>query len=114
MQHATVKGTFELIDSDSSYYSSSIDELSSGCSGTGGYSDIGPGTSVVLKNDRGRTLASTTLGPGNGSTYSCTFEFTFDITEGEADYVVTVSHRGDQHYTFARLQTDGAVLTLGD
>ena len=51
-----------------------------------------------MKNDAGRTLATTQLSVGHGDATSCTFDFTFQVTEGEADYVVSVSHRGEQHY----------------
>ncbi len=110
LRTATVSGSFELIDSG---VDSSIDVVGSVCNGTGGYSDITDGTTVLVKNDAGKLLAETTLGPGSGTSADCTFHFSFSVTEGATDYVVTISHRGEQHYTFAQLKTDGLNLTLG-
>ena len=107
-----ITGRFTLIDTG--VYSSGITTFDSGCSGSGGYSDIGPGTTVVVKNDLGNSLASTTLGAGSGNSVVCEFEFGFTVTEGEDDYIVSVSHRGESHHTWTQLTTDGVGLTLGD
>jgi hypothetical protein len=60
-------------------------------------------------------LAQTQLSSGDssGGLFTCKFTFSFMITEGEGDYVVSVSHRGQQHFTFDQLDTDGVHLTLG-
>jgi hypothetical protein len=71
---------------------------------------------VVAKNSAGDVLTTTTLGRGRGSTpYHCEFGFSFTVMDGEkGGYVVTVSHRGDLHFTAAKLKLPDAVgLTLG-
>lgn len=115
LEKADVQGTFEIDDSEGSYgLSPGISVLDDGsCTGTGGYDDIGEGTTVVVKDDTGKTLTTTSLGAGTGTDTACTFSFDFPVTEGSSDYVVTVSHRGDQHYSFTTLQNDGVSLTLG-
>lgn len=112
LQTATVEGTFELIDS--SLYASGIVSYGGRCTGTGGYSDIGPGTDVVVKDGSGKTLAHTTLSHGSGSEVDCTFDFTFDIDEGADDYLVTVADRGEVHESFTEMQNDGLQITLGN
>jgi hypothetical protein len=106
-----VKGTFEL--HDYSIYSSGISSDGSSCEGSGGYSDIGPGTEVVVKDGSGKMLAHTELGSGTGGAYSCSFSFTLDVVEGADDYIVQVSHRGELHKSFTELENDGVALTLG-
>jgi hypothetical protein len=114
LETITVDGTFELRDSSPSYYYSSITALGDSCSGSGGYSDIRSGTTVLVKNGSGKILTETQLGDGSGDEYSCTFPFSFDVKEGEDQYVISVSHRGDLPYSFAQLKTNGVELTLGD
>lgn len=83
------------------------------CEGAGGYSDVGPGTPVTVKNGKGETLAATMLGQGKGSFANCTFSFTFPVTEGEDRYVVSVGHRGEFSYSFGQLQARGIEMRLG-
>jgi hypothetical protein len=110
-----VRGSFELTDTD--VYYSNIDFSAFGCEGTGGYSDIGPGTEVVVKDNAGKVLTTTTLGSGSGSRYgfTCRFHFAFTVMDGaEGGYVVTVSDRGNLHYSASQLQIPGDVaVTLG-
>ncbi|MCW2776485.1 MAG: Conserved rane protein of unknown function [Frankiales bacterium] len=110
LETITVEGTFTL--TDSSIYSSSIFASDGDCTGTGGYSDIHSGTQVVVKDDDGKTVAKASLGHGSGSSYRCTFSFSFDLLEGSEDYSVQVSHRGELDYTFTQLKDDGLELSL--
>jgi Protein of unknown function (DUF732) len=108
-----VDGPFELIDT--SYYSSGIAAVNGRCQGQGPYSDIFTGQEVFVKNGDGKILTRTVLGRGDGNTMHCTFGFRFTVMDGEDDYVVSVSHRGDVHYTAAQLKIPGSVgVTLGD
>lgn len=66
-----------------------------------------------MKNGKGDVLTTTTLGAGAGGRYVCSFPFSFQITEGEDRYVVTVSHRGDMGYSFTDLKANGVALQLG-
>jgi hypothetical protein len=107
-----VKGTFELFDTG--YYSSGNATWGKRCAGRDGYDDIYPGQDVFVKDATGKILARTELGRGTGNRGHCTFHFDFTVMDGEDDYVVTVSHRGDLHYTAAQLKIPGSVsITLG-
>ena len=110
LETATVSGSFELADS------AGLDAIASdgtSCAGANGYSDVGPGTPVTVKNGKGETLAATTLGQGKGSITSCTFSFSFPITEGQDRYIVSVGHRGEFSYNFGQLQARGVQMHLG-
>jgi hypothetical protein len=112
-----VEGSFTLNDSDPSVYSTSITGDSSSCQGGGGYSDISPGAEVVVKNGSGTVLTTTQLGTGTGSPPTdCEFKFAFTVMDGsESGYSITVSHRGELHFTPAKLKIPNAVaLTLGN
>lgn len=113
LRTVTVRGTFTLIDSDPSSYYPSITAYGRACEGSNGYSDIGMGTSVVVTNDSGRTLAHASLGLGTGSETRCVFHFRFRVTEGQDNYSVAVSHRGKIDYSFDQFESDEVALTLG-
>jgi hypothetical protein len=112
LETANVTGTFVLTETSKPYVSS-IDSDGAKCHGVRGYSDIGSGTQVLVKNGKGDILASTPLGDGKGNDVTCRFSFTFPITEGEDRYVVSVSHRGEFSYSFEQLQ-QGVEIHLGD
>lgn len=111
-----VAGTFTLVDTSGSYYFQSIEGGTSSCYGASGYSDIGPGTEVVVKNDEGTTLTTTNLGTGSGRPpVTCEFKFKFTVMDGESGYTVSVGRRGDLHFTAAQLKVpDSVAMTLGD
>ena len=112
-----VKGTFELLEYDPSAYYPSISDDASGCYGDGGYSDIGPGTQVEVTDNAGTVLTTTVLGRGEGiSGITCEFPFEFTVMDGaEGGYVVSVSDRGDLHYSATELGVPGSVaITLGE
>jgi hypothetical protein len=112
LREITVDGSLTL--QDSSVYSSIADDGIGGCEGTGGYSDLTAGTSVVLKSGDGETLVTVPLGMGRGDSVMCTFDFSFPVKEGETDYVLSISHRGEQHYTFTQLEQTPPSLVIGD
>ncbi len=115
LREITVEGSLTLVDTSSSIYSSGIASDGSGnCTGAGGYEDIYPGANVVLKNGEGNTLVTVPLGAGSGTTVQCVFTFSLPVKEGEDDYVLDISDRGDQHYTFTELEQQPPELTLGD
>ncbi len=109
----SVKGTFTLLSSDYNEYYPSILSVGGSCMGDNGYSDITPGTAVIVKNDAGTVLARTVLGTGVGNSASCSMPFTVELTEGEDSYLFSVSHRGDVSETFAQLNSSGVALSLG-
>lgn len=107
-----VNGTLEV--TDTSYYGDGLIASGGRCTGNDGYSDIYAGQDVLVTNGDGKQLTRTELGAGSGDAYSCTFPFSFTVMEGEKDYVVQVSHRGELHYTQALLKTPGEVaISLG-
>lgn len=113
LRELTVRGSLTLLDA--SIYSSAIAEDGvGGCEGTGPYGDLTAGTSVVLKGSTGQTLVTVPLGPGTGDSVRCTFEFTLPVKEGESDYVLSISHRGEQHYTFTQLEHEPPNLSIGE
>lgn len=113
LETATVPGTFVLTDTMPNLMISAIASDGATCAGTGGYSDIGPGTQVIVKNGKGDVLATATLGEGHGDGVACTFSFSFPVTEGQDRYVVSVGHRGEFSYTFTQLQGQGVGIRLG-
>jgi Protein of unknown function (DUF732) len=113
LETATVSGVFVLVDTQSSTYVHSISSDAASCHGVDGYSDIDRDTQLMVKNGKGEVLATTTLGEGRGNDVTCTFSFTFPVTEGQDRYVVTVSHRGEFSYTFEQLQHHGVQIKLG-
>jgi hypothetical protein len=112
LETITVTGSFTLKDESPNAYAPAITVFSS-CSGSVGYGDIDAGTQVTVKNGKGDTLTTTFLGKGSGGRFLCTFPFSFDITEGEDRYVVSVSRRGEMSYSFADLKANGVALVLG-
>jgi hypothetical protein len=113
LEMATVTGTFVLTGEDSNAVLSSIESDGSTCHGVNGYSDIGRNTQLVVKNGKGEILGTTTLGDGHGDEGTCTFSFSFPITEGQDRYVVSVSHRGDFIYDYKQLANHGVQIRLG-
>jgi hypothetical protein len=109
----TVKGTFALYDSAPGVYYPAIASAGGSCTGANGYSDIGPGTIVSIKNGSGKILGQDSLGRGSGSRTRCEFAFSIEVTEGEDTYQVEASHRGTITYTFTQLATQGIQLSLG-
>lgn len=85
------------------------------CSGSGGYSDIGIGTQVVVYDEASKILASGELGEGQQTAAgtTCTFDFAVeDVPGGPAIYQVEVAHRGKLTEAAADIQQPLA-LTLG-
>lgn len=86
------------------------------CTGNTGYSDIAPGTQVVVADQNGQTIGVGKLADGttqgDGAAQTCQFIFGATVPDGATFYAVTVSHRGTQ--TFSNQQAKaGIALTLG-
>jgi hypothetical protein len=115
LEQRTITGSFVIFDSDPSLYFPSIDSFGSSCEGSGGYSDLGSSTAVVVTNADGKTLARTQLGLGSGGYFTCRFEFSVELTEGESSYIVAVGDRGEFTYTWSEIKAEDAVmLSIGD
>ncbi len=111
----TIQGTFVLRDTSGSTFPS-IETVGTGCQGKGGYSDIGPGMPVTVKDESGKLLGATSLGEGGGSSTSCTFTFTITGVGDAQIYSVEGGRRGAVSYPRADLEANGwkVGLTLGD
>lgn len=113
LETATITGSFTLNDETPNAYAPAIEVDGSSCTGAGGYSDVNPGTPVTVKNGKGEILTTTYLERGKGGRYMCTFSMTFEVTEGEDRYVVSVGRRGELSFTFDELKSNGVALVLG-
>lgn len=93
-----------------------VDATTDDCSaGTGGYSDIREGASVVITDASGKKLAVGSLKEGKpyGESRLCTFGFSIeDIPGGEGPYSVEVGSRGE--VAFTEDEADSIVISLGN
>ena len=72
------------------------------CFPSDGYDDIAEGTSVVVMDAAGKTVAIGKLGAGETGSYLLSCNFKFKVTgvpAGAKFYKVEVSHRGAVQYT---------------
>lgn len=90
------------------------DATNDGCSGKGGYSDIGRGTGVTIKAGSGEVVGVGRLARGVVITGGCQFTWIVaDIPGDEQFYTVEISHRGAM--TYSRAGVEGVLKTsLGD
>jgi hypothetical protein len=89
------------------------------CEGTGGYSDIHPGTQLTVKDEAGVIVGSGTLGAATSpadTRYPCEYPFTISEVGAAKFYSVEVSKRGALTYSAADMDKMGwkVSLTLGD
>jgi hypothetical protein len=89
-----------------------VTSTGTGCFTGGGYADIKSGAQVVIKDDSGKVIATTTLGPGDAIGAGCTFPFSVDVPRGSDFYGVELGRRGSVQYTADQL-ADGIHLTIG-
>jgi hypothetical protein len=95
---------FQLGDADSAF---------SGCIGQGGYSDIGPGTPVTLKDETGTIIASDALSTGTELSGGCQWLiFMEDVPTDREFYVAEVGDRGEISYSRDRLVDESFVIGL--
>lgn len=105
----TVKGTLSVDGDDRTRFDGEP------CSLSGGYADIAEGTSVVVTDSTGKTVAIGHLGPGHGAfgTNDCVFDFKVDgVPTGLRFYGIEASHRGRVQFAEADLAKP-VTLTLG-
>jgi hypothetical protein len=96
-----ITGTLYLFDANASVGGTWKDGQS--CYGQDGYSDIGPGTQVTVRNEGGVLIGTTTLGAGSVQPWPevgpqakrCVFPFTFGSVPDAGFYGFEVSHRGE-------------------
>ena len=91
--------------------------VGSSCEGTGGYSDIAPGTQVIIEDETGSTLATSSFGTGTFDGVSCIFGFEFtDVPKAAFYRVHQSSDRGVLQYSYQDMVDSNwsVSLTLGD
>jgi hypothetical protein len=106
----TISGDYILVDSRQS--PPLIEAAGSGCRGTGGYSDIAPGTPVTLLDAGGKLLGATTLEGGSRSATECDFTFSIPDVPEVGSYTVEVSHRGEVTNTLDEMKAHGWTFAL--
>lgn len=103
----TVDGTLVLVDR-TSYKNSGVS-----CDPKGGYSDIGPGTQVVVSDAAGTTIGIGELDRGANRPDGCTFTFRVEgVPTGHDFYGIAIGKRGTMRYTPDQL-TKLVELSLG-
>ncbi len=99
-----ITGTLDLND---------IDTALNGCVGTGGYDDISEGANVVVKDQSGRILASSSLNAGTANGANCAYTFTLGGVRADQDqYTLTITHRGDITESATQLRDAGWAFSV--
>ena len=91
--------------------------VGSSCEGTGGYSDIAPGAQVIIEDETGATLATSSFSTGTFDGVSCIFGFQFiDVPKAAFYRVHQSSDRGVLQFSYQEMvESNWSVyLTLGD
>jgi hypothetical protein len=88
----------------------------SDCQGSGGDDDIGPGTSVIIRNESGSTIGTGSLGAGVGGGGGCAYPFAMNGVPDAKFYRVEVSHGGEVEYSLAEMESNEwtVIVSLGD
>lgn len=88
------------------------------CTGLGGYDDMSEGAQVVVENESGVTLATTTLGAGTFDGVDCVFPFQLENVRPAKFYRVQAGResRGAVQYSYADMVRNhwAAHLSLGN
>lgn len=87
----TLTVQFRLADYDTALFD---------CEGAGGYSDIGPGTAVTVRNASGDVVGSSKLGAGKPSSNGrqaafCDWTTEVEVATQDDFYVVEIADRGE-------------------
>ena len=98
----TITGTYTLFS----------DNLTSSCQGSGGYSDIGPSTVLVVTGKDGTEYDRTRLGSGTYLYDSCMYTFKLKVEKGQDYYIISSDNRGELEYSWEEL--DDISLSLGN
>lgn len=108
----TMTGSLIVIDQSSLLPDLQTDKAN--CQGTGGFSDLTPGTAVLVQDSTGQTLSTGSLRAGkrDAASGACLMPFTVtDVKDGLRSYSVTISHRGTQVFTSGNAHS-GVILTI--
>ena len=107
--HITVAGEFLSPDVTGMFVlfgdADSVESTDSGCQGARGYDDIHSGAQVIVRDEAGTVLATTSLGTGTLlETGMCYFEFDLGSLPRAHFYSFEVSRRGELTYSRAELE----------
>jgi hypothetical protein len=105
-----IKGSLTLKDD---FYG----EVGQFCSGGGGYSDIQSGRQVLVKDQKGETLATGELGIGKIISYNhCQFAIEVNGVRKAEFYTIQIGRRGDLTYSYQEMKDKNwqLKLSLGD
>lgn len=86
------------------------------CSGSGGYSDFGPGMNVTIRDGNGNVVGSGSTGPAEGQSPGwCVTEFEIENIDIVDFYEIEIGRRGALSYTYEELESAdfNVDLTLG-
>jgi hypothetical protein len=86
------------------------------CAGQGGYSDIGPGTTVTVTDDSGKLVAKGAIDSSYSASGACMLTFkVFDVPGGAKFYKVQVSHprRDELHRVGGQSRNHGLLGRFG-
>jgi hypothetical protein len=90
----TINGSFSLLDP----------EVGAACVGSSGYDDIGPGTTVTVRNEEGETIGTGRLSEGvHAEGFGCDYTFSVEVPKAQF-YRVEVSHRGELEYSASEME----------
>ena len=105
-----IAGTLELHDTGDTF--SVIQITGTTCRGKDGYSDLGPGMPVTVKDENGKLLGATSLGPatlvgtGTGGSAFCRFSFNVMVDPAQI-YSIEPGRRGAVSYPRHELEANG-------
>jgi hypothetical protein len=113
-QDYEITGSLTLTDSDGWEWVGDTDNAV--CTGEGGYSDIGAGTQIVVKDGSGEILGTGSLDAGKEAFPSCVFTFTVSELPRSDFYSVESGRRGSLSYSFEEMEDQSWIvfLSLGD
>lgn len=89
--------------------------LGSPCTGgsvSRGYDDLGPGTGVTVKNERGEIIATGSVQFGQWTTGACRMTFEAEDVPKARFYEIEVGRRGEQRYSRADMEAMDYELDL--
>jgi hypothetical protein len=92
-----------------------LDADSSCSGGAGGYSDIGPGQPVTVKDENGKILASTVLPDTGSSVFGCVWTMQVLVPGDAQQYGIEMGRRGTVTFSHDKLVADHwkAELSIG-
>jgi hypothetical protein len=117
-----IEGTVELHDAGTSTFHGIEIVVGAGvtCHGTGGYSDIGPGQPVTVKDENGTLLGTSSLGdadllspPGTDGSSFCRFPFSVSGVGDAQVYTIEIGRPGRRAISYPRADLEASGWQVG-